>query len=88
MPNEKPYQPAKYTDKEIIAIQALQAGNANEGQQIAALNWIINNVCQYYDLSFYPGEGGRRDSDFAEGKRYVGAQIVKMMKLKTGGKQR
>jgi len=83
--SSKPYQPSKYEDADIIAIQALSQGIANEGQQKRAFDWIVNSVSQYYDLSFYPGDGGRRDTDFAEGKRFVGAQIVKMLKLKTGG---
>lgn len=87
MANSKPYHPPKYQDADILAIQALEQGIANEGQQKRALAWIVNEVSGYYDMSFYPGEEGRRDTDFAEGKRFVGSHIVKMLKLKTGGKQ-
>ena len=83
----KSYLPANYTDAEIGAIQALNEGIANEGQQQRALKWIIEEVCAYYDLSYNPGDGGRRDTDFSEGKRYCGAQIVKMLKLKVGDKR-
>lgn len=82
----KPYLPAQYDDADIAAIQALNEGIATEGQQQRALAWIINNVCGYYDLSFHPGDDGRRDTDFSEGKRFCGAQIVKMLKLKVGVK--
>ena len=83
--SEKPYHPAKYTDQDIAAIQCVFEGIATKDQQRRAMDWIVNNVCGYYDLSFYPGEGGgRRETDFAEGKRYCAAQIVKMLKLKVG----
>ena len=73
--------PATYDDNDIRAIRALAAGNANEGQQRRALDWIINTASGYYDLSFRPGLDGARATDFSEGKRFVGAQIVKLTKL-------
>lgn len=73
--------PAPYDDDDIRAMRALVAGNANEGQQRRALNWIINSAAGYYDLSFRPGIDGARATDFAEGKRFVGAQVVKLTKL-------
>ena len=48
------------------------------------MTWLIVDCCDYYGLSYRPGEDGRRDTDFAEGKRFVGAQVVKMMNIKPG----
>lgn len=62
-----------------MAIKALEAGNANEGQQKLALNWVINVLCGTYDQSFHPD--GDRATTFAEGKRWVGNQIVKEVKI-------
>ena len=76
-----PWLPASYEPADTGAIKALQAGNANEGQQQRALAWIINTLCGTYDLSFRPGEGGERETAFAEGKRFVGLQIVKQLKI-------
>lgn len=76
-----PWMPAPYDDNDIRAIRALAAGNASEGQQRHALNWIINVASGYYDLSFRPGIDGARATDFAEGRRYVGAQVVKLTKI-------
>jgi hypothetical protein len=73
--------PTPYTDDDIRAIRALAAGNASDSQQIRAMNWIIQQASGYYDLSFRPGVDGARATDFAEGKRFVGAQIVKLTKL-------
>lgn len=76
-----PFVPAPYGKPEIAAIQGLANGTASPDMQRHALRWIIEIASGYYDLSFRPGEDGRRETDFAEGKRYVGAQIVKMTKL-------
>lgn len=73
----QPWHPAPYDDVDTYAIKALAAGVANEGQQKRALAWIINTLCGTYDLSFREGENGDRGTVFAEGKRYVGLQIVK-----------
>ena len=78
----KPYLPAKYEKADVAAMQALKQGIANEGQQQRALDFIINGLSRYYDLDYFPGVEGRRDSDFAAGKRFVGAQVVKMLNLK------
>lgn len=76
----EPWKPPKYEDSDVAAIQALANGEANEGQQQRALTWIIEELCKTYDLSYRPKS--QRDTDFAEGKRYVGTQLVTMTKLK------
>lgn len=77
-----PWTPAKYEIHHVVAIQAVAQGTANAEQQQAVMKYIVDNLCGYYDLSFRPGgDEGRRDTDFAEGKRFVGSQLVKLMKL-------
>lgn len=80
----RPFLPAPYDEATTGAIKALAAGNANEGQQQRALKWIIETLCGTYDLSFRPDD---RETVFAEGKRFVGMQIVKQMKLTTPEKR-
>ena len=75
------WDPVECEKADIVAVKALSNGTANSEMQIRAINWIVNQACAYYDLSYRPGEGGRRDTDFAEGRRFVGAQIVKLTKL-------
>ena len=75
------WHPAPYEDYDTLAIKALAAGNASEPQQKRALDWIINTLCGTYDLSYRPGETGDRDTAFAEGKRFVGMQLVTQIKL-------
>ncbi len=63
-------------------MQALATGEASPEQQKRALRWIVENAAGTYDMSYRPGaENGRRDTDFAEGKRHVGNQIVKLLKV-------
>lgn len=77
-----PWTPANYDIIDVQAIQALMRGDATPDQQQRALRWIIEQAAGTYDQSFYPGgEDGRRNTDFAEGRRFVGNQIVKLTRL-------
>jgi hypothetical protein len=74
-----PWVPPPWEDADVYAVKALAAGNASEGQQKRALDLIINRLCSTYDLSYRPASD--RDTVFAEGKRFVGLQLVKMLKI-------
>lgn len=63
------------------AIQALARGEADQLQQQRALNFILHNVCGTYDLDYRPDP---RDHAFVSGKRFVGLEIVKLIKLNLG----
>lgn len=70
------------TDKsDVYAIKALSTGTASEAQQRRALTWILEEASAYDGLSYSPGENGRRDTDFAEGRRFVGLQIAKLIRM-------
>ena len=71
--------PPSYEVLHIAAIQALASGSATPHQQQQALRWIIEQAAGTYDLSFSPESD--RATSFAEGRRFVGLQIVKMTKL-------
>lgn len=79
-----PYKPAKYEDADASAIQHLAQGVASPAEQKRALDWIVVQCCATYDSSYRPGTDGDRDTAFAEGRRFAGLQIVKLMKLKIG----
>jgi hypothetical protein len=83
-----PWHPAPYDEAVTGALKALQSGTADAVQQQRALKWIIEALCGTYDLSYRPGEDGERDTAFAEGKRFVGQQIVKQLKLTTPEQRR
>lgn len=63
------------------AIQALIRGEATFDQQRSAMNWLINQACGTYNTSF--SELGDRETSFAEGRRFVGTNIVKLSKIST-----
>lgn len=73
-----PYEPAGYAIPDVAAIQALARGDASKEQQQRALNWIIYNAARAYDLDYRPDS---RDHAFASGKRFVGLQLVTMLKI-------
>ena len=80
-PKAHPYEPATWDDDIVFAFRSFVAGKANEGQQ--ALVWkYIQYVCgvgEYTDLSWRPGGlEGDRETSFAEGKRFVGLQLMKL----------
>lgn len=78
-----PLVPHPFDPADAAAFQALQRGTASPEQQKRALTWLV--ACSgYYDLSYRPGAGGDRDTSFAEGKRWVGAQLVKLINVKIG----
>lgn len=60
------------------AIKAWARGEATESQQQRAFKFVVEVASNYYDLSFKPDSP--RGSDFCEGRRYVGAQLVRLAK--------
>ena len=81
-----PYYPCPYDKADANAIKGLAAGTANPEQQQRALKWILENACATYDLSYHPTSD--RDTAFAEGRRFVGLQIVKMLKINLSALER
>lgn len=74
--------PPGYDIADVAAFQALQRGDASADMQRRALKWLIERAAGTYDLSYRQGgEEGRRDTDFAEGRRFVGLQVVKFLRL-------
>jgi hypothetical protein len=79
VPRPEPWKPAEWEPEDAHAIQAVMYGRASEEQQRRAMNFILNNLCGTYDLSYRPTSD--RDTVFAEGKRHVGLQLIKFAKL-------
>lgn len=79
LPIAEPWKPTDWDLADAAAIQALVRGDASHEQQRRAIDFIINGVACTYDLSYRPGSD--RDTAFAEGKRFVGLQLVKAINL-------
>lgn len=76
-----PWLPVPYDLADAGSLQALGRGDASPDAQQRALRWIIEKAAGTYEPSYRPGGEGERDTAFAEGRRHVGLQIVKLLKL-------
>lgn len=75
----EPWKPPAYEDADAHAVKALRDGSATPDQQKRALAYIVNVLAGTYDMSYRPLSD--RDTAFAEGKRFVGTQIVKFLNV-------
>lgn len=78
----EPWMPAPYEVAIGHAIQGLNSGTATPDQQRKAMKWIIETLCATYDVTYFPESA--RNSDFAQGKRWCGQQLVKLSNIKLG----
>lgn len=63
-------------------VQAFARGDLDKEGQIQLFDFLINIHCGTYDLSFREDkDGGERATNFAEGKRFIGMELVKLSKL-------
>jgi len=73
------FKPPPYEAADATAIQQLEQGVAGPEMQKRALAWIVNQASGLYDQSYRPGD--THETAFAEGRRFVGNAVVKMLKL-------
>jgi hypothetical protein len=73
-----PRTPVDFGYAEVAAIQALAKGCASEDQQKIALQWIIERAGEFYEVHHYPNG---LDIAFANGRRFVGREIVNLINL-------
>lgn len=81
-PKRNPYEPVDYDEHVVMAFISFRSGTANQGQQDTVWQWLqyVCGVGEYTDLSFRPGGSeGERDTAFAEGKRFCGLQMMKLL---------
>ena len=74
------FQPPKWEVEDLGALRALARGDALPHQQTRILKFIVEKLCLTYDVSYRPGGlEGDRETSFAEGRRFVGTQIVGLL---------
>lgn len=73
------WHPTAYNLAELSAVRAVAAGTADEFAQRRAIKWIIEKAAGTYEPS-YRGDAGA-ETFHAEGRRYVGMQIVKLLNM-------
>lgn len=66
---------------DCTALQLLAQGTCPEHLQKGMLETLVNVLCATYDLEFRPESD--RTSAFAAGRRWVGLQLVHMLKTDT-----
>jgi hypothetical protein len=82
-PKQQPWEAPDYDDEVVYAARAFFKGEALPHQQVKLRDWLmyVSGAGEGYDdLSFRPGPDGARATDFAEGKRFVGLQLRKMLR--------
>lgn len=73
--------PAPFELADATAIKALEAGAADPDQQRRALDWMLRQACDLGGIGFRLGAPDALA--FHEGRRFVGSQIVGLIKLDT-----
>ena len=76
----KAWHPPLWEKADAGALQALARGEAAPHQQQRALKFLIESLAGTYDMTYRPESD--RDTAFAEGRRFVGLQVVKLLNLK------
>ena len=71
--------PVEYVKADVVALQAWSRGEATPDQQKRSAEFILETICDRTGMSYRPGLDGDRDTAFAEGRRFVGNQIVKLV---------
>jgi hypothetical protein len=80
---DRPWQMPHIEDADIFALQAVAKGIANDAQQQRAYDYVVRALCEPDRMTFWPGgEDGKRATDFAEGKRWVGVQLRRIEKMR------
>jgi hypothetical protein len=75
----QPWHPPKFDRSDAMAMKAVATGTANESQQKQAIEYIVGTLAITYDETYWADS--ERNSAFAQGRRFVGLQIVKMVNL-------
>jgi hypothetical protein len=73
------WHPAAWELPDAAALQALGRGDADANQQRHALKVIVEKLSGAYEYTFVPREPDT--SAYLEGRRSVGLQIVKLLKV-------
>lgn len=76
------HMPPLYERSHVAAFQALAHGTAEPQQQKIAMAYLLGTLCRVQDISYRPDSD--RETVFAEGRRFVGQQIMKLFQLNTG----
>jgi len=77
LPNPDPTEHPDYTEAEVQAVRRMFDGTADARQQRLVCDYWVR-ACGTHDRSFRPES--ERLSTFAEGKRFMGTNLIWMLK--------
>ncbi len=73
-----PWAPVPCTKADAAALHALRRGDATPDQMTHAIDFIVGAIGDRNGMSFRPGADGVTATAFAEGRRFVANQIVRI----------
>ncbi len=72
---------AFYQKADVAALQALFRAEANADQQERVVEYILGTICGVREMSYRAGPDSASDTAFAEGRRFVGSQLMSIAKM-------
>lgn len=79
-----PWIPVEPDAAVVSGLQALRRGDCPPHLQQKVLQWLIDTSRNGGAL-YFPGDAGRRDTDYALGRAFLGEQIVTFLRMKLRG---
>lgn len=79
LPHRDPAHPPDYDLATFTAIRSVAQGNGTPEQQRRAIEWIVHTAADTYGLSYRAND--TTGTAFAEGRRFVGLAVVKLLNL-------
>lgn len=76
---KRPWSPATCDYHDVMAIKQVAEGVADAATQRRALGWIIA-IARTRNETYYPDS--ERDSCFAQGMRFVGLQVLRLVEMR------
>lgn len=77
-----PWKPPEPPPEVIGVLKAVYAGEADAAQQRLAFDYILK-LSYNGGAHYFPGEAGRRDTDFALGRAWVGQMLRTLVTVRT-----
>jgi hypothetical protein len=74
--------PVTFDKVTAAAFQAQHRGEATPDQQKEVMEFMLTTLCVRQDMSYFPGADGDRDTAFAEGRRFVGNSLARIVRTK------
>jgi hypothetical protein len=80
---KRAFDPPEYDETVLYSIRALADGQASDGQQKLAFEWIMRSACALNSWAFCAGgDDGQRSTDLLLGRQMVGHVLYDMLQPK------